>query len=391
MSYQKRPHWLRIAPLAFICAVSLLAAASNAAPFDDPEISYGTYVGARALHDDNPGRTASNSESSSMAEISAGVAKKVTFGQQNLQFGANIYHQDFEDIDLLSHTGGDANVRLAWKLSAALRGNVAVDYNRALRDQEHLNSIDGGLRESTTVGMGVTHAFNTATELELRLARSLINIERSEDLDVDRDKAILRLTHRLRGDNKQFGLEINALERNADSSNPLDTQNDFSQQAYGIFARWQVGTSLGLRGKLLHASRDTESGNNFDGLIGSAAATLKASEKTSVVLEARRQVSNLSDESSDYAVIDSVTLQPNWQPTERLNLSLFAGYETREFEGISQREDDVTRAGAALTWKLLKASSVSFVYEYGDRSSNVATFDYDYEIFSLQLRLATTD
>ena len=355
----------------------------------DPDISYGSYVGVGALLDSNVSRSAANELDSAITEVSAGLRKKFEMGQQSVTLVANLAHHEYDETSELSHTGGDLLVRYGYVVGRNWRGDVSFAHIRTLRDQENLTDLDGGLRTTNRINANVIRALSANSQLELRLAQSMIDIERNlaVDGDVDRSRAILRYRHEFQP-GKAVGVEANYLERSAQGSDAL---NDFEQQSFGVFGEWLLGSKTQLKARVMQTNRELELSEEFSGVTGAAELNFALSERSGLQIGAARYASNLSDESVGYAVIDQFSVTPRWQPTSNLSLSAFARLENRDFEGTSLREDDVLRAGIEIAWRVLRASEIVLSYEHGDRSSSDANFDFDYNIISLQFRLATVE
>jgi hypothetical protein len=126
---------------------------------------------------------------------------------------------------------------------------------------------------------------------------------------------------------------------------------------------------------------------DFSGLIGEATVSWKATGKTQVNLIVSRDLSNLADEISNYAVIDAVQLEPSWDITAKTTLRGTAAFERRDFKGADElllievglpdRQDDVTLAELWLDWKALRNVTLSLGYGYENRNSTREIWNYN--------------
>jgi hypothetical protein len=95
-----------------------------------------------------------------------------------------------------------------------------------------------------------------------------------------------------------------------------------------------------------------------------------------------RDLSNLADESAEYAVIDGIRLAPTWTWKEGLfDLRLLAGYEDRNFkvtEDALDRKDEVVMGGLFLDWNVRRSITVTLGVDGEQRASSRVLQDYDF-------------
>jgi opacity protein-like surface antigen len=126
-----------------------------------------------------------------------------------------------------------------------------------------------------------------------------------------------------------------------------------------------------------------------------------ATGKTRVTSEVWRDISSLGDEIATYAIVNGISIEPQWAITPKTLLKAFAGYEQRDFSGSrelpdgglgnlpldSDRVDDVYTYIVGAEWKIRDNVILSFEYNAGNRNSTRELQDYDYQAIQGQLRV----
>lgn len=369
---------------------------AGAAQADDQLGYLKPYAGVNLGYDDNVVRLDDRSglpasidnRSSTFQKLEVGADARTYVGQQQLNFTGSLWRQRYDDIDALDYTG--INAKAAWKIKAGQnwKGQLYYDFSRMLREFEYLSIAEAGVRESGTLGVRASRALGYRHQLEVFASHSDVSIERARSIDVsqdvDRDVLGARYTHALTAGNR-VGAEIRYLKR--DGQTQL-TNNNFEQASVGPFLQWAVGAKSQLDVFVGYAKRkaDDSSADDYSGLVADLEFAWQASTKSALVASAWRKASNLNDEISNYALVQGVRLEPTWQASEKLSFSAFGDYENRDFRGGIGRDDDVFKAGAAVTWLLPKALSMTLRYEHGDRDSSRALTDFDFNTTSLELQ-----
>lgn len=372
----------------------LLAGAAQA----DDQLGYlKPYVGINLGYDDNVVRlddqaslpASIEDRSSTFQKLEVGADARTYVGQQQLNFTGSLWRQRYDDIDALDYTGIQA--KAAWKIKAGenWKGQLYYDFSRMLREFEYLSVAEAGIRESGTIGVRASRALGYRHQVEVFASHADVSIERDRSIDVsqdvDRDVLGARYTHALTAGNR-VGAEIRYLQRDGDTQL---TNNDFEQTSVGPFLQWAVGAKSRLDAFVGYANRkaDDRNADDYSGLVADVEFSWQASTKSALVASAWRKASNLNDEISNYALVQGLKLEPTWQASEKLSFSAFGTYENRDFRGGTGRDDDVFKAGAAVTWLLPKSLRMTLRYEHGDRDSSRALTDFDFNTTSLELQL----
>lgn len=372
----------------------------SGAAYADEQLGYlKPYAGIHVGYDDNVVRSdergslpaALAEQGSTYQRLEVGADARTYVGQQQLNLSGGVWRQRYDDLDELDHTGVKA--KALWKIRAGedWKGQLYYDFSRLLREFEYLSVPEAGIRETGTIGARVSRSLGYRHQVEVFASHADVSIERDRNIEVDRDVLGARYSHALSAGNR-VGAELRYLQREGDNQSLSNTpaSNDFEQTSIGPFLRWAVGAKSQLDAFVGYANRKPEDSvaDEYSGLVADIEFSWQVSTKSDLVVSAWRKASNLNDEISNYALVQGLRLEPTWQASEKVSLSAFGTYENRDFRGGVGREDDVFKAGAAVTWRLPKSLSMTLRYEHGDRDSSRALTDFDFNVTSLEVRLS---
>ncbi len=120
---------------------------------------------------------------------------------------------------------------------------------------------------------------------------------------------------------------------------------------------------------------------NYGGFTGHLNFTIADAGRGSLVARAYREVSNLTDEIPDYAVVDGVALEPAWTLSNAMTVRVHGSYEHRDFinaGGITARLDDVAQISGFLDWPIGRHFKLTGGITTERRSSTRLYQDYEY-------------
>jgi hypothetical protein len=320
------------------------------------------------------------------AQAGLGAKARIKRSRQRIVAAIDLYHREYEEQDELSHTGGTARLDFQWRAAERWSGTVFGAYDRRLRDLEDQLQVSEGLRDTRTLGASAKYALTNELSLELAGAYSDIDVEREFDLEVEREDLAVRLARTL-ADDGVVGFEARRLERTSDEIGSLA---DFDQVEIGAYWRQALAPTLRLEAAIAHADREPVDSfsEDYQGVIGDLSLTWDIGPRFALRVTGLRDVGNLNDELSDFALIDEYRIEPLFRASNRLEFGLSLGRQERDFEGgAGTRRDRTNRYGGNVLWKFGAASSLGFELEYGDRSSNRANREFEYTMALITFRL----
>jgi hypothetical protein len=133
----------------------------------------------------------------------------------------------------------------------------------------------------------------------------------------------------------------------------------------------------------------------FDGPTGEFDLEWQVSNGVKFTAQAFRRISSLGDQLSNFAIVDGGGFKGQWNTSEKLGFYLGVNYEKRDFEDepnilpipeLDVREDDLTNVLAGIEWRPRRSILIDASVIIGDRSSNRALQDFQYETYSIGFR-----
>lgn len=363
------------------------------------------YVGVAITDDSNLLRQSDSipgHKSDKYTTLEAGFESKVDVSRQRFLFDGRIYRNQYDRFDQYDHTAGNARLLWKWARGNLWEGDLGYSYSRKLRDFANQTLVDGDgnlnvllpkkdLIDRHNVYASANRWLTPRWRAGARLDWADVSSSESESLDKRRTGGGVALDWVSEAGNS-LGFETLYMDTAFRSASDRDYEDWYS----GLTGHWEVTSKTLFDARTGYQQRqyDKFSAGDYDGLVGRLDMTWLATEKTSVAASAWREISNLQDEISNYAVIDAVELEPTWRITEKLALRGAARYEKRDFKGtgsiveeLSDRDDDVYAYAAWLDWQFLRNGILSVGYETERRTSNRELKDYDYDAVRATLRI----
>jgi hypothetical protein len=170
------------------------------------------------------------------------------------------------------------------------------------------------------------------------------------------------------------------------AGSPVDNQYDEIETS--AVAQWNVTGKSRIDARLGYTSRkhDQVSQRDFQGITGRLNYDWTIAAKTLLNMALWREIRSIEDVDASYVLSQGFSVGPAWAPTSKLVLQAKLLREKRDFEGdpgfvltaSPQREDTFRGARLSAGYTPLRNVELSLSLEKGDRSSNIAGRDYDY-------------
>lgn len=150
-----------------------------------------------------------------------------------------------------------------------------------------------------------------------------------------------------------------------------------------------------LSAMLARQSREHEhfSQRDYGAYTGRLDYTWQPTGLTSLVGGLRREVSAYQDYASSYYLSDGIFLQPTWQISYRLKMSLSYDWQQRKFEGAiisgqPERKDTLQSIRFGIDWFPANWATLTTSYQRDSRNSSLDRFDFSANIYSLNARFS---
>lgn len=128
---------------------------------------------------------------------------------------------------------------------------------------------------------------------------------------------------------------------------------------------------------------DSSARDDFTGTIWSLEANWKPSDRTTVTLYSQQQP---TETTSIGNFIETTSTGTSWVQnwTSAISTTVSASFGEQEFDETS-RDDDTENFGISLDYEFRRWMTVGIAYDYNELDSNIDIFDYDRNIYNLNL------
>lgn len=358
------------------------------------------FVGAKFVSDTNLFRVEDEiqipafTEGSGLEDVyfvaNAGIDSTfVLTSKSRIRFDAEILESIYDEYPEVDNTSGNLLARYDFTGNALefnvgyLRVEELVNFENQLTPridfrvrQRVFSALRANLSPRWSIGGEVAY-----TDIDFDLARP-----------VDRNSASFDITYESRKGSK-FGIVAHYEERESQGANDLG----FEEFKAGTEIEWKATADLGIDFDLYYHERDPVDPllTKFDGPTGEIELEWQVSNGVRFSLEAFRRISSLGDQLSNFAIVDGQSFKGEWRTGEKLGFTLGLNHELRDFEdepnlipipGQEVREDDLVYVLAGIEWKPRRSITIDASVKIGDRSSNRALQDFEYETYSIGIR-----
>jgi hypothetical protein len=383
------------AAVALTC-VSVPTLAANGVQTDDQWARtldlLNPYASAAYAYDSNLFRVddavpAPDGRSDQIATFSAGFDAEIKSGLQRYELGAMINHNLFDTYDYLDYTGGRADAIWHWSAADVSTGSVGYYYKRTLRDFANQLAVQKTKDIRSEHKLGASGDIDLPGQWRLGLRADIADIGYSETktLDLLRASAGARLNYVSRSGNL-IGFDAEFTKGDFDS-NP---NSDYDEYDIGPTLEWHLTARTLLDAKIGYTSHDYAAPGkvDYDDVTGRVTLRMADDGRGKMIATLWRDISNLGDESADFAVVNGLRFEPSWTLTNGMDLRLNASYEKRDFQeelaGLV-RKDDVYTAGLFLDWGVARTVTLTFGVDAQKRSSTRELQDFDFARVQLQV------
>ena len=167
--------------------------------------------------------------------------------------------------------------------------------------------------------------------------------------------------------------------------------NNYKDQEYSLVATWRASGASMFRGRLGRTERsfDQSPDRDFSGPTWRLGYEWQTTDKTALELAVWRELYGFEDLTGNYVRTTGFGIFPAWSVRPKLVLQATALYQTRDYLGSGfgttsdQREDQELQLQLATIWTPLRLTKLIAAIAAGDRKSNQALADYDFQSISL--------
>lgn len=169
--------------------------------------------------------------------------------------------------------------------------------------------------------------------------------------------------------------------------------NEYTQSGIGVLTRWVLTGHSRFDGRADYIRRryDQFSERNYSGPTFRATYTWTPTGKITVATVAQRDIAPLEDITTTFVLVTSLTVRPDWQISEKLNLRGNFAYAKWDYRGDPSLGLDfdhrVKTAAVSLLWRPFTRVSLSGGLAREVRTSTLATGDYKVNQATIEARI----
>jgi hypothetical protein len=292
--------------------------------------------------------------------VDVGFNSDIKEGQQRFLLDGVYSPVSYAEHNVLNYEGGKFGAVWHWAESPALTGVAGYRFTRSLRDfanQLAPSRVKDVRDEQRFFGSGDWNVVNNWV-WGVRAEYADITFDSTPTLDLHKSTAGTSLTYVSRAGNELvFDLE------DIHGTYTDNSGSSFDQYTVGPTLKWKYTVRTELDATVAYSSRRyTGTGGPFrgqrpsySGPVANVVLTIADAGRGSFKAAAYQEVSNLTDEIPDYAVVDGLSLEPGWTLSNGIVVSLRGVYEHRDFRaatGSLARQDDIGTFTGILDWPI---------------------------------------
>ena len=328
-------------PIVGVISVSLICLLDAARADEGDALNF--YVGQAFRHESNLFRVADESAAPDgkqydrISETTVGLKFDRTYGRQHIFADLSLLSERFDVHSKLNHDSPDIRLGLGWELGNRWSGVVSHSYQESLigfdetaARERNLNTYERSLATADfwwhprwATGVGVARTRNRFDQDEL--AQS----------EFESHSVEANLTYR-----PPTGNRVILTLRDTDGEYPnrpavAGSIREYRQREVRLGGEWQLTGATGLTGFIGRTRVEYEHApdRDFSGTIGRISVLWRPTVKTSVEATVRREVGAQQDRTTNYAIVDAVTLSPRWLVTEKVAVGAGLEWRRRDFRG----------------------------------------------------------
>jgi hypothetical protein len=174
----------------------------------------------------------------------------------------------------------------------------------------------------------------------------------------------------------------------------LESENGAAQVYEQALTRvqFQASEKLSFTGVLGAEARQISGGDETVEPIFTLGVIYRPRERTSLILEARRQTYSSGSRANENNTVTAVSTEVRQQVFQRIDLALAAGVSTSDYQAYSgendvEREDTLVYVRPSLGLSVTRFSRCELSYEFRDNDSSLEAVSFSENVASLELKL----
>jgi exopolysaccharide biosynthesis operon protein EpsL len=302
-------------------------------------------------------------------------------------------YSHFKDVD---HHGHTLSAAWLWSITPRITGALGYQEEKTLANFANIQSRRPDLITSRTAFANGAWMLTPSWRLHGDLAANRTDHTEAADLqDLENGAAEVGLSYVTAQENR-IGFDVRSErgrspEERIVAGIPFD--NEYTQAGIGVLTRWVLTGHSRFDGRADYIRRryDQFPERNYSGPTFRATYTWTPTGKITVATIAQRDIAPLEDINTSFVLVTSLTVRPDWQISEKLNLRGNFAYAKWDYRGDPALgldfEHRVKTAGVSLLWRPFTRVSLSGGIAREERTSTLATGDYKVNQATVEARI----
>ena len=327
------------------------------------------------------------------AELEVGFSSDIKYGQQQYLLDGEFSPRWYASHSQLNYDGGKFGAVWHWAASGALTGTAGYRYLRSLRDfaNQLAPSRVKDIRSEQRVFASADWDVVQNWKLGGRAEYADISFDPTTSLDLKKSTGDASVTY-VSGASNELGVNLEVVHGDYVNSNG----STYDQYTIGPTLTWKYTVRTQLTGMVGYQGRSYSGTGgpfrpqrpSYSGPTANLKLSIADAGRGSLTASAYQEISNLTDEVPDYAVVDGVSLEPAWTLSFGMTVRARASYEHRDFKDISgnsARLDDIGSLGGFLDWPVGRHLRLTAGTTVEKRSSTRPLQGYEYLLQQIQI------
>ena len=405
-----KSRWIQAAALLALAPAAALAFETvDSLPFPsdgrfpawpaDPERPWTIFAYGGAMYDSNPLRIPLGipleEESDTIARLGVGGRSLTRIvGRQRLLLEGFGEYRDYADFNELDHAAYGVRADWLWEIGNQTDGIVGYRRSKRLVDLGEFRSLQRTMvtEESAIVDGGYRFSPDWRIFAGLEHERTKRDFDEIEWLNAT--SLTGSLTYRTPLANEIGGL-VRVTRGEARVADEVSLIDDYDEIEVAATVSYTLGAQLRLGARLGHTERNYEALpiRDFDGPTYRASVDWLPTTKLVFTLEGFRRPQSVADVTATHVVRQGASFGVRWAPTFKLVFTMRFINEEREYAGDLgalalgiQREDTLRTWRFGAGWELQRHLQLGLGFDYGERTSNLPSANYDYDQVMLNAR-----
>jgi hypothetical protein len=388
-----------------------LMAATSADAADELEAGLTLTIAAHEIYDENLYRLPDDEGPSStdpgasrddyLSRVSLGIEQQWQWSRQTLLVDVDANRNVYRYNDDLDNTSAAARAAWQWQVGR-MAGTIAGEYTQALAN----------FANTRFLGRDMVDTVGAMWKLGFKLGPQWSLVASGRHADTEHSAAV-RSFDNSSTDSAALGLQFTTSSENEIALGYQATRADFEHQAtlngvrfdrnyherganLRVHYAWSEKTAF--EGKVGYLEREYPvtagiARGSFDGAVWDAAIQWQPTIRIGVDINGWRKLRAYLDAESDYFVSEGASILSTWHPSDRIGISLEAGYETQEYlgQGVNLltedgRRDRVRSQKLSVSYRALRKLHLELSGRIEDRGSNRDSLQYDSRVASFGVR-----